>query len=206
MSLNFAAIPEVLYNPKSAFGKIKDATMMEGIILAVIFGAVSFGIAYLLSMGAFGIFGGALLTYLAIAFVIGVVGFVAVGYLSALLAQALGGKSNPGTTIGFLGYVSVIGLIQTIVFNLLGSVGISAGFSAASFSGAGLTLVFSLLFLVWMVWAGGTAVAEANGLDLVKGAATYFISSLVVGIVMAAIVAAVMYPLLGQAFAAGLAG
>ncbi len=193
MSLNFGILGQVLFSPRKAFESVKGkTTIMDGILLYLIFAVLASVISLVL--------GGTSVVSMVISLVIGIVIFLLVSFLAMKLSAAIGkGKESLDETIGFLGYTSVIDLIMGVIMALLMMAFVGSAINATTVSGAlgavataaTLALIIGIVALIWKLYVGGTAVSVANNVSLGAGIAAYFISWLIVSLVIGAIVAAV---------------
>ncbi len=206
MTLNFGVLPKVLTSPKSAFEGIKGSTtMMDGIMMYVILAVLGILIGMVVMMAT--PIGGALMTgdymlYQVVTLVLGAIGFVLTGIVTAMLAKALfKGAGDNDATVGFLGYAQVVGLVIGLLAAIIGML-MFGGMAAASTSpaalgtamagGIGVMAIIVIIGVLWALYVASSAVAVANGIGVMTAFVAYLISAILVGIVMAPVTVAVL--------------
>ncbi|MDI6887051.1 MAG: YIP1 family protein [Candidatus Thermoplasmatota archaeon] len=223
--LRFGALPKILFKPKEAFAEIYHNTgILQGITVAIIIYVISSLISY--SAGALsgyyyscGGFGGyysgqftastltGLTINLAIGIPLSIVSLLAIGWLTAKLAKAIGkGRGDVGKTIGFFGYATVVSLVMGVVSVILFMVIMremimqssagpmdKGGFPATLLPFAIIAVVIAIIGFVWSLWINGTATSVANDVSVGIGVVSYFLAAIIVGIIVTVIVAAALF-------------
>ena len=197
MSLQFGAMLRIPFQPKKAFTRIeKNASFVDGVLMALILlvtcqalciaiaaanaGSVVGGVSAVLSTG---------LWNMAFYVSVGMVLLFAVSGLSSALAGVMDGKKDFRKTVGVLGHGYVIVLLYsaiTIAINTMFSAMLKAPYMYYSFGMAYALFMFVLfcLFAGWTMWVHGTGVSVANGVSRGKGIAAYFVSALIISVVI----------------------
>lgn len=217
MSLNIGVLGQVLFSPKAAFESIKDkTTMMDGIIMLVILsilGSILGMVITLAVSGAIVTTQGAALTMsnwvlsLVLDLVVGIIVLIAVGWLSSVLAKSIGkGTGDMGKTVGMLGYTEIVNLIIGILASIIIVAMAGSLVNAAVTGNAGATLGFlgvvgilAIIGFIWTLYVGGAAVAVANDTSLGAGIASYFIASIIIGLVVVGVIFAAVFTMMGMA-------
>jgi len=217
MSLNIGVLGQVLFSPKKAFEGIKDSTtMVDGIIMLVILSVLGSIIGMVITMAVSGAIittqGAALsmgnwVLSMVLDLVVGIIVLVAVGWLASVLAKSIGkGTGDMGKTVGLLGYSEIINLIMGILASIIivamaGSMVNAAisGNAGAALGFVGVIGILGIIGFIWMLYVGGSAVAVANNTSLGAGIASYFIASLIIGLIVVGVVFAAVFTMVGMA-------
>ncbi len=197
MALRFDVLPQVLYQPKQAFEKIKaGTTAVDGIIMALILMIVAQVIAQLPKLSNLGSAAG-MFTLLGVP----ALGVIILALIGAVSARIAGGKKDARKTIGLIGYVSILSVVLSIISlavpaaleglrtSITGylTASLIGNAAAAATTGMGLALlvVFDVLallvvFAIWALWIYGSAVAAANEVTLGRGVVSYLVAAILV--------------------------
>jgi len=208
MGLNFGVLPNVLFKPQEAF-KSLDASVADGVIMAAILTIVAGIVGSLATLSALNIMG------LVVRPILAIIGVLLGGFLSAFIAKLLfKGSGNGAKTVGFLGYASVLGVIQAVVFLVLGVLGMGAmagdammdpSATMGAVTGAlGVAAIVGLVFFLWSLWIGGNAVASANGVSFWKGLISNIIAAFIVAFIVGIIAATLFVGMMGATVTGGM--
>jgi hypothetical protein len=199
--LRLDILPKVLFQPREAFMDIyQHTTKTQGIIVALIIVIIQSAFSIMIVSGT-GIYiagtfsapGRSALAYAyfqySIAIPLAILGLYLYGYFSAIISREMGGGRNDiDKTIGLLGYGAIVALVTGILALLIFSYAlipydISDGLQQF-FMSMGILVLFGLIAFVWGLWVNGCAVSVANDISVNRGILTYFVASLIGGIIL----------------------
>ncbi|MEW6070294.1 MAG: hypothetical protein AB1485_06725 [Candidatus Thermoplasmatota archaeon] len=219
--LKIGILPKILYKPKQSFIELYHCTgLAQGIIVAIAVYLISSLIGFAgATMTGYYHYGSGLryqsyriehfAPWIIVGILVSILSLLAGGWLSAKFAKAIGkGRCNVGKTIGFLGYASVVGLVMSVVTNLSMIALAATGAMRMSYSpGApnyttfptgfllylAIIAIIGIIGFVWTLWVCGTAVSVANDVSVGIGVVSYFLAMIIVGIIVAVIMAAALF-------------
>ncbi len=206
---------KVLVWPKKAFAELyHQTTLREGIIIFIlitIFSAIVNLASQLLLPTA--LFGGystlgsfnsevGIYLYIApiIAIPLGLLMLYLTGWLSAKFTKSIGrGFGDVEKTIGFFGYAAVVGLVVGIIqLIMIGAIILARGPIPESadepmgafenmFAILAFMLIIGVISFIWSLYVYGSAVSVANDVSLGEGVVSYFLASLIIGMIVGVI-------------------
>lgn len=208
--LRFDALPKILFKPKEAFAEIYHNTgISQGIIVGIIIYVISILISYsasTMSGSPYAGLGGRYyleqssalpLLGLAMGIPLSIVSLLAMGWLSAKLAKAIGeGRGDVGKTIGFFGYATVVSLVIGIINSALIASRVIKFYPAGEYElyelapfllGMAILSLVGIISFIWSLWVNGTATSVANDVSVGIGVVSYFLAVIIIGVIIVGI-------------------
>ena len=211
---------KILFWPKKAFRELyHQTTLREGIIIFIlitIFSAlVNFVNQLLLPAAMFGTYnsynsfntGSSVFQYIIpfIALPLGLLMLYLTGWLSAKFSKSIGrGFGDVDKTIGLFGYAAIVGLVIGLIqLLMIGGMILARGPISEDYGGSALTsgntfvfmafmFILIILSFFWGLYVYGSAISVANDVSLGEGMVSYFIASLIIGIISVVIMVFIM--------------
>ena len=209
---------KILFKPKSAFIELyHQTTMKEGIVIFLILTIISTFItligSFVLPITMYGSYGtpspssySLLLIIPLIMIPISLLLLLASGWLTAKISKGIGqGFGDANKTIGFFGYAAIvgffIGIIQTIIFIGITPLEASGADSPNDIYGSLgyffirmiITIIISIITIIWYLIVYGTAASVANDVSVRMGIVSYFLAAIIIAVIYVAIFFAIIF-------------